>query len=163
MFLQTDVPSDGNRCLQIFWGEYPEQNDTLLGRKFGRLVQITLFTNWRKIMQSTTKSKRNGSVRSQIPETDRSTKAEPKSSSILGLNRNLDTNNFIVSHGTEQEVPAKFAQRIVLSIVSAVFDSLCICSSFTIRMRFLIKTIWAALGQAWDKKLSAVNSKLFID
>ena len=86
-------------------------------------------------------------VKSQILETDRSTKvvktfeAEPQSSPILGLNWNVDTDILIVCRGTEQEVPAKITQRIVLSFVSAVFDPLGICSPFTIRMRFLIKSI----------------------
>ena len=97
-------------------------------------------------------------VKSQIPETDRSTKvvktfeAEPQSSSILGLNWNVNTDSLIVCRGTGQEVPAKIAQRIVLSFVSAVFDPLGICSPFKIRMWFLLKSIWAAMGQPWDKK-----------
>ena len=110
-------------------------------------------------------------VKSQIPETDRSTKvvktfeAEPQSSSILGLNWNwnVDTDSLIVCRGTEQEVPAKITQRIVLSLVSAVFDPLGICSPFTIRMRFQLKSNLAAMGQAWDKELSAEHSKLFSD
>ena len=73
-------------------------------------------------------------VKSQIPERDRSTKvvkifeAEPQSSSILGLNWNVDTDSLIVCRGTEQEVPTKITQRIVLSFVSAFFDPLGICS-----------------------------------
>ena len=108
-------------------------------------------------------------IKTQIPETDRSTKvvktfeAEPQSSSILGLNWNVDTDSLIVCRGTEQEVPAKITQRIVLSFVSAVFDPLGMCSPFTIRMRFLIKSIWAAMGQAWDKELTAEHPKLFSD
>ena len=108
-------------------------------------------------------------VKSQIPETDMSTKvvktfeAEPQSSSTLELNWNVDTDSLIVCRGIEQEVPAKITQRIVLSFVSAVFDPLGICSPFTIRMRFLLKSIWAAMGQAWDKELSAEHSKLFSD
>ena len=52
-------------------------------------------------------------VKSQIPETDRSTKrvktleAEPQSSSILGLNWNVDTDSLIVCRVTDPEVPAK--------------------------------------------------------
>ena len=34
-------------------------------------------------------------------------------------------------------------------------------SPFTMRMRFLLKSIWAAIGQAWDKELSVQHSKLF--
>ena len=61
-------------------------------------------------------------VKSQIPETDRSTKvvktfeAEPQSSSILGLNWNVDIDGLIVCRGTEQEFPATITQRIVLSL-----------------------------------------------
>ena len=50
-------------------------------------------------------------VRSQIPETDRSTKivktfeAEPQSSALHGLNCNVDTDNLIVCRRTEQEIP----------------------------------------------------------
>ena len=108
-------------------------------------------------------------VKSQIPETDRSTKvvktfeAEPQSSSKLGLNWNVDADSLIVCRGTEQEVPAKITQRIVLSFVSAVFDPFGLCSPFTIRMRFLLKSLWAAMGQALDKKLSAEHSNVFSD
>ena len=96
-------------------------------------------------------------VKSQIPETDRSTKvvktfdAEPQSSSILGLNWNVIADSLIVCRRIEQEVTAKLSQRFVLSFVSAVFDPLGICSPFTMRMRFLLKSIWAAMGQAWTK------------
>ena len=108
-------------------------------------------------------------IKSQIKETDRSTKvvktfeAEPQSSSILGLNWKVDINGLIICRGIEQEVPAKITQRIVLSFVSAVFDPLGICSPFTIRMRFLLKSNSAAIGKAWDKELSAEHSKLFSD
>ena len=44
-----------------------------------------------------------------------------------------------------------------------MFDPLGICSPITIGMRFLLKSIWAAMGQAWDNKLSAEHSKLFSD
>ena len=108
-------------------------------------------------------------VKSQIPKTDRSTKivktleAEPQSSSFPGLNGNVDTDSLIVCRGTEQEVPAKTTQRLVLSFVSAVFDPLWICSPFTIKMLFLLKNIWAEMWQARDKELSAEHSKLFSD
>ena len=108
-------------------------------------------------------------VKSHIPETDRSTKvvktfeAEPQSSSILGLNWKVDTDNLKVCRGTEQEVPAKITKRIVLSFVSALFDPIGICSPFTIRMRFLLKSIWESMGQAWVKELTAEHSKMFSD
>ena len=66
-------------------------------------------------------------VKSQIPETDRPMKvvktfeAELQSSSILGLSWNVDTDSLVVCRGSEHEIPAKITQRIVLSLVSAVF------------------------------------------
>ena len=44
-----------------------------------------------------------------------------------------------------------------------MFDPLGLCSPFTIRMRFLLKSIRAAMGKAWDTELSAEHSKLFSD
>ena len=75
----------------------------------------------------------------------------------------MDTDSLIVCRATEQEVAAKITQRIVLSFFSAVFDPLGICSPFTIRMRFLLNSIWEAMGQAWDKEFSAEHLKLFSD
>ena len=106
-------------------------------------------------------------VKSQIPEEDRSTNAvktlevEPQSSSILGLNWNVDSDSLVVCRGIDQEIPAKITQRVVLSFVSAVFDPIGICSPFTIRMRFLLKSIWASMGQSWDKELSTEHVKIF--
>ena len=79
------------------------------------------------------------------------------------MNWNEDADNLIVCRGIEQEVPAKITKRIVLSFVSEAFGPLGICSTFTIRMRFLLKSIWAAIGQAWEKELSTEHSKLFSD
>ena len=68
------------------------------------------------------------------------------SSSILGINLNVTTDSLIVCHGIEQEVPAKITQRNVLSFVSLVFEPLGVCSPFNIQMRFLLKSILAAMG-----------------
>ena len=84
-------------------------------------------------------------VKSQIPEADRLTyvveicKAKPLSSSILGLNCNVDTDSPIVCRGTEQEIPAKTTQRSVLYFVSAVFDPLGICW-FTLHDKNVVST-----------------------
>ena len=108
-------------------------------------------------------------VKSEIAEVDRSSKvvktfeAEPQQSLTLGLNWNLDTDILIVSRGFEPEVPLKLNQRFVLSFVSAKFDPLGICQPFTKRMRILLKSIWAAIRQAWNKELSAEHSKQISD
>ena len=92
-------------------------------------------------------------VKSHIPETDRSTKvvktfeAEAQSSSIIGLNWNVDTDSLIVCRGTEQEVPAKITQRIVLSFVSAVFAHL----GYVHHSPYECGSYSKASGQRWDK------------
>ena len=108
-------------------------------------------------------------VASQIQEADSSTKiskifeTEPKSSSIVGLNWNVDTDSLIVCRGTEKVVPSKITQRFFLSFFSAVFDPLGICSTFTIRMRFLFNSVWAIMGRAWYNELSVEQSNFFSD
>ena len=98
-------------------------------------------------------------VKSEIPETDRPTnvvkifEVDPQSSSVLGINWNVDTDRLIVCLGTEQQINwANVNQGIVISFVSAVFDTLEICSLFTITRIFLLKSFWAAMRQAWDKE-----------
>ena len=73
----------------------------------------------------------------------------------------MDSDSLVVCRGNDQEIPAKITQRVVLSFVSAVFDPIGICSPFTIRMRFLLKSIWASMGQSWDKELSSEHVKVF--
>ena len=86
-------------------------------------------------------------VKSQIPVTDKSTKvvktfeAQTKLPSILRLIWNVDTDSLI---------ELKNNSKNCRNFVSAVFDPLGICLAFTIRMRFLLESIWAAMGQAWD-------------
>ena len=64
-------------------------------------------------------------VKSEIPEVDISTKivitfeAEPESSSILGLNWNVDIESLIVCRGTEQEIPAKNSEFCLILCLSS--------------------------------------------
>ena len=104
-------------------------------------------------------------VKSQIPETDRSTKvvktlkAELQSSSILGLNWNVKTDRLIVCRGTEQELPAKITQRIVLSFVSAVFDPLGVCSPFILECDFYSKVFRQRRDKHGTKSWQQNNQK----
>ena len=76
------------------------------------------------------------------PSSNKTFEAEPISPSILGLQWNVDEDNLEVCRGMQKEIPVKITQRAVLSHVSAVFDPLGIVSTFTIRMRLLLKSIW---------------------
>ena len=80
-----------------------------------RAIPVKVVLKWTKWITS------GDEVKSQIPETDRSTKvvktfeAEPQSSSIFKLIWNVDTDSLIVFRGTEQEVPAKITPARELS------------------------------------------------
>ena len=95
------------------------------------------------------------------PSSSKTFEAEPTSSSILGLQWNVDADNLEVSRGMQKEIPVKITQRAVSSHVSAVFDPLRIVSLFTTRMRLLLKSKWKANGQSWDKELNEGNRHEF--
>ena len=98
-------------------------------------------------------------VTRSIPEKDRSEaksktfEAEPHISSLLGMQWNVDNDTLEVCHGVDKEVPNKITQRAVLSIVASVFDLLELFPPFTMRMRILLKTIWAKRGQQADDQI----------
>ena len=108
----------------------------------------------------------NEAVCISIPEKDRSDavnktfEAEPQTSSLLGLQWNVQADELEVCRGADKEVPMKITQRAVLSFVTSVFDPLGLFALFTglfalftMRMRVLLKIIWAKTGQQWDQEI----------
>ena len=112
------------------------------------------FTKWISNCEQTLTSIDQGD---KSPSSSKTFEAETTSSSILGLQWNVDADNLEVSRGMQKEIPVKITQRAVSSHVSAVFDPLGIVSPFTTRMRLLLKSIWKANGQSWDKELIEGN------
>ena len=101
----------------------------------------------------------------EIPSEDRSVslgkifEAEPLAPSILGLHWNVESDGLEICRGMGKEMPAKVTQRIVL-LVTSVFDPLGLFSSFTLRMRMLLKEICKKHGQSWDEEESpSMNQK----
>ena len=98
----------------------------------------------------------NEVVSRSIPEKDRSEaksktfEAELHTSSLLGMQWNVDNDTLNVCRGADKEVPNKIINRAVLSFVESVFDPLGLLAPFTMRMRILLKTIWDKTGQQWD-------------
>ena len=93
-----------------------------------------------------------------IPEGDRS---DPHTSSLLGMRWNVDDDT--VCRGADKEVPKKIIQWVVLSFVASMFDPLGLFAPFTMRMRILLKTIWAKCGLQWDEKIEAEDKHKFLD
>ena len=47
----------------------------------------------------------------------------------------------------------------MLSFVASVFDPLGLFAPFTMRMRILLKTVWAKSGQQWDDKIEVEDQQ----
>ena len=111
----------------------------------------------------------NDVITRSIPEQDRSEaksktfEAEPHTSSLLCMQWNVDNDTLEVCRGADKEVPNKITHRAVLSFVASVFDPLGLFAPFTMRMRILLKTIWAKSGQQWDDKSEEEDAQQFLD
>ena len=76
-----------------------------------------------------------------------------KFSHVLGMKWNHSTDTLVVSRGTSPNTDRKVTQRVVLSLVSAVYDPIGLVAPFTIKARLLLKDIWRLSGQQWDDNL----------
>ena len=75
------------------------------------------------------------------------------SSHVLGLKWNHSTDTLVVSRGTKPDVKPNVTQRVVLSLVSAVYDPIGLVAPYTVKARLLLKDIWRLNGQQWDDEL----------
>ena len=74
-------------------------------------------------------------------------------SHVLGLKWNHRQDTIVVSRGTNPQMDRKLTQRVVLSLVSAVYDPIGLVAPYTIKARLLLKDIWRLSGQKWDDDL----------
>ena len=82
----------------------------------------------------------------EIPNTE-------DSSHVLGLKWNHSTDTLVVSRGTKPDVKPNVTQRVVPSLVSAVYDPIGLVAPYTVKARLLLKDIWRLNGQQWDDEL----------
>ena len=75
---------------------------------------------------------------------------QDETSHVLGLKWNHKSDTLVVSRGTTPETQRTVTQRIVLSLVSAVYDPIGLLAPFTVKARFLLKDIWRLSGQKYD-------------
>ena len=76
--------------------------------------------------------------------------AAEKFSHVLGLKWNHSTYTLVVSRGTSRNTDRNVTQRVVLSLLSAVYDPIGPVAPFTIKARLLLKNIWNLNGQRWE-------------
>ena len=77
-------------------------------------------------------------------------------------NHRFDT--LVVSRGTSPDLNRPVTQRVVLSLVSAVYDpSIGLVAPYTVTARLLLKDIWRLSGQQWDNNLPDEICRKFLD
>ena len=78
-----------------------------------------------------------------------------ESSHVLGWKRNHATDTLVVCRGTDPDIKPTVTQRVVLSLVSSVYDPIGLVAPYTVKSRLLLKDIWRLSGQQWDDDLPA--------
>ena len=78
---------------------------------------------------------------------------EESSSHVLGLKWDHVNDTQVVSRGTICDASKAVIQRLVLSLVSKIFDPIGLVSPFTMKARLLLKDVWRLHGQSWDDVL----------
>ena len=102
----------------------------------------------------------DGSAQSTEPKVIVSSKKE--SMHVLGLNWDHNNDTLFVSRGkrysglsrgTNSTITKSLTQRLVLSLVSKVYDSIGLVALFTVGARLILKDIWRVNGESWDDEL----------
>ena len=82
---------------------------------------------------------------------------------MLGLKWNRSSDTLVVSRGTNPGVKVKATQRIVLCLVSSMYDPIGLVAPYTVKARLLLKDIWRLYGQQWDDNLPPEDVFKFLD
>ena len=103
----------------------------------------------------------DGSTQSTEPKVIASSQED--SSPLLGLKWDHINDTLVVSRGTSSTVTKSLTQRLVLSLVSKVFDPIGLVEPFTVGTRLLLKDIWRVSGQHWGEKLKKDTVERFLE
>ena len=93
----------------------------------------------------------DGSSQSTEPKVNVS--CQEDSSHVLGLKWDHTKDTLVVRRGTSCAITKSLTQRLVLSLVSKIFDPIGLVAPFTVGARLLLKDIWGVTGQQWDNEL----------
>ena len=103
----------------------------------------------------------DGSLQFNDPKVIASSKED--SLHVLGLKWDYNNDTLFVSRGTSSTVSKSLTQRLVLSLVSKVFDPIGLVAPFTVGARLLLKDIWRVSGQHWDEELPKDTVERFLE
>ena len=65
---------------------------------------------------------------------------------VLGIKWDHSANTLVVSRGTNYTITKSSTQRLVLSLVSKVYDPIGLVAPFTVGARLILKDIWGVNG-----------------
>ena len=88
---------------------------------------------------------------------------DKETSHVLGLKWNHSRDTLVVSRGTTPDLNQPLTQRVVLSLVSAVYDPIGLVASYTVTARLLLKDFWRLSGQQGDNNLPENVCKKFLE
>ena len=88
---------------------------------------------------------------------------DKETSHVLGLKWNHSRDTLVVSRGTTPDLNRPLTQRVVLSLVSAVYDPIGLVAPYTVTARLLLKDIWRLSGQQWDNNMPENVCKKFLE
>ena len=74
-------------------------------------------------------------------------------SHVLVLRWHHRANTLVVGRGTSPGLNTAITQRVVLSVVSPVYDSIGLNAPYTVKARLLLKDIWRLNRQQWGDDL----------
>ena len=80
---------------------------------------------------------------------------------VLGLKWDNNNDTLVVSRGINNTITKSLTQRLVLSLVSKVYDPIGLVTPFTVGARLILKDIWRVNGQSWDDELPKDTSDRF--
>ena len=86
-----------------------------------------------------------------------------ESSHVLGLKWDHNNDILVVSRGSSSTVTKSLTQRLVLSLVSKVFEPIGLVAPFTVGARLLLKDIWRVSGQHGDEELPKDTVERFLE
>ena len=67
-----------------------------------------------------------------------------------------------MSRGTNSTITKSLTQRLVLSLVSKVYNPIGLVAPFTVGARLILKDIWRVNGQSWDDELPKDTVERFL-
>ena len=85
------------------------------------------------------------------------------SSHMLGLKWYHNNDTLVVIWNTFSTGTKSLTQRLVLSLVSKIFDAIGLVAPFTVGARLVLKGIWRVSGQQWDEELPKDTVERFVN